>query len=81
MMAKARVQELLEVGKSYTIWTVEKGKFGRYLARIYLEEDKCVNDMLISEDLAVAYTGQSKSSIKTALSEMYNRLKAKGVKL
>ena len=47
----------------------------------YLEEDKCVNDMLISEDLAVAYTGQSKSSIKTALSEMYNRLKAKGVKL
>ncbi len=81
LMAKARVQELLEAGKCYTIWTVEKGKFGRYLARIYLEEDNCVNDMLIAEDLAVAYTGQNKSSIKTALSEMYNRLKAKGVEL
>jgi len=81
LMAKARVQELLEVGKSYTIWTVEKGKFGRYLARIYLEEDNCVNDMLIAEDLAVAYAGQSKTDIRTALSEMYNRLKAKGVKL
>ena len=81
LMAKARVQELLEVGESYTIWTVEKGKFGRYLARIYLEEDNCVNDMLIAEDLAVEYAGQSKTDIRTALSEMYNRLKAKGVKL
>ena len=81
MMAKARVQELLEVGETYPIWTVEKGKFGRYLARIYLDRDTCVNDMLIAEDLAVEYAGQSKSDVRKALSEMYDRLRAKGVKL
>ena len=81
LMAKARVQELLEAGKCYTIWTVEKGKFGRYLARIYLDRDTCVNDMLVAEDLAVEYAGQSKNDVKRALSEMYDRLRAKGVKL
>ena len=83
LMAKARVQELLEAGKCYTIWTIEKGKFGRYLARIYLDDKRrrCVNDMLIKEDLAVPYTGQSKSDIHKLKSEMYDRLRAKGVKL
>ena len=81
LMAKARVQELLEVGETYPIWTVEKGKFGRYLARIYLDRDTCVNDMLVAEDLAVEYAGQSKSDVKRALSEMYDRLRAKGVEL
>ena len=83
MMAKARVRELLEVGETYPIWTVEKGKFGRYLAKIYLDDNRrwCVNDMLINEDLAVPYTGQSKSAIHKLKSEMYDRLKAKGVKL
>lgn len=83
MMAKARVQELLEVGETYPIWTVEKGKFGRYLTKFYLDDKRrrCVNDMLIKEDLAVPYTGQSKSDIHKLKSEMYDRLKAKGVKL
>ena len=83
MMAKARVQELLEVGKTYPIWTVEKGKFGRYLARIYLDEarNQCVNDMLVEENLALIYFGGSKADVKIALNHMYNRLRKKGVKL
>jgi len=83
LMAKARVQELLEVGKTYPIWTVEKGKFGRYLARIYLDEarNQCVNDMLVEENLASIYFGGSKADIKIALNHMYNRLRKKGVEL
>jgi len=83
LMAKARVQELLEVGKTYPIWTVEKGKFGRYLARIYLDEarNRCVNDMLVEENLALIYFGGSKADVKIALNHMYNRLRKKGVEL
>jgi len=83
LMAKARVKELLEVGKTYPIWTVEKGKFGRYLARIYLDEarNQCVNDMLVEENLALIYFGGSKADIKIALNHMYNRLRKKGVEL
>ncbi len=83
LMAKARVQELLEVGKTYPIWTVEKGKFGRYLARIYLDEarDQCVNDMLVEENLALIYFGGSKADVKIALNHMYDRLRKKGVEL
>lgn len=83
LMAKARVKELLEVGKTYPIWTVEKGKFGRYLARIYLDEarNQCVNDMLIEENLALIYFGGSKADIKIAMNHMYDRLRKKGVEL
>lgn len=83
LMAKARVRELLEVGKTYPIWTVEKGKFGRYLARIYLDEarNQCVNDMLVEENLALIYFGGSKADVKIALNHMYNRLRKKGVEL
>jgi micrococcal nuclease len=83
LMAKARVQELLEVGKTYPIWTVEKGKFGRYLARIYLDEarNQCVNDMLVEENLALIYFGGSKADVKIALNHMYDRLRKKGVEL
>jgi micrococcal nuclease len=83
LMAKARVQELLEVGKTYPIWTVEKGKFGRYLARIYLDEarNQCVNDMLVEENLALIYFGGSKADVKIAMNHMYDRLRKKGVEL
>jgi micrococcal nuclease len=83
LMAKARVQELLEVGKTYPIWTVEKGKFGRYLARIYLDEarNQCVNDMLVEENLALIYFGGSKADVKISLNHMYDRLRKKGVEL
>jgi micrococcal nuclease len=83
LMAKARVQELLEVGKTYPIWTVEKGKFGRYLARIYLDEarNQCVNDMLVEENLALIYFGGSKADVKIAMNLMYDRLRKKGVEL
>jgi micrococcal nuclease len=54
--AKARVEELI-LGKEVLIKTAKSGKFGRFLAEIYLPDDptKTVNDLLVEENLAVEY--------------------------
>ena len=41
-------------------------KFGRSLGRIYNCKDKCLNDLLIKNYLAVAYHGQNKKEVKEA---------------
>jgi hypothetical protein len=43
---KEFVEEALHVGGTYTLTTKEKGKFGRYLATIYLTEDTSINAAL-----------------------------------
>ena len=57
MQASSRVRELIE-GKRVWVRTVKdsKGKYGRYLAYIYFEENKCLNDLLVEEGLAEAKT-------------------------
>ena len=80
-LAKARVKELLVVGESYPIWTVEKGKFGRYLAEIWPSSEEfaeSVNAMLVQEDLAVEYYGQSKKTLAAERKKQYTRLRKKG---
>tara|TARA_R100001244_G_scaffold39749_1_gene35619 strand:+ start:362 stop:811 length:450 start_codon:yes stop_codon:yes gene_type:complete len=82
-LAKARVEELLVIGESYPIWTVEKGKFGRYLAKIWPSFEEfphisSVNAMLIQEDLAVEYYGQSKKTLAAERKKQYTRLRKKG---
>lgn len=54
--AKARVEELI-LGREVIIKTAKSGKFGRFLAEIYLPDDptKTVNDLLVEEGLAVEY--------------------------
>lgn len=54
--AKVRVEELL-LGREVVIKTEKSGKFGRFLASIYLPEDadKTVNDLLVEEGHAVEY--------------------------
>lgn len=52
MVAKNRVKELIK-GKEITVKTIKdkKGKYGRYLAIIYID-DVNLNELLLSEGLA-----------------------------
>ena len=52
-IATERVRELIE-GKEVVIQTKKTGKFGRWLADIYLpdEPDRTVNQLLLEEGLA-----------------------------
>ncbi len=54
--ATARLVELIE-GKEVLIKTHKTGKFGRWLAEIYLPDDpaKTANSLLLEEGLAVKY--------------------------
>ena len=62
LAAKARVEELLPIGEPCLIVTRKdrKGKFGRYLAVIYVYlkgKKVSVNDLLVKENHAVEYFG------------------------
>jgi endonuclease YncB( thermonuclease family) len=65
-------------GGTYTLTTKEKGKFGRYLATIYLTDDTSINAALVKERLAVPYFGQSKVRVKEAHLANRKFLKEKG---
>ena len=65
-LAKGFVEEALHVGATYRLQTKEKGKFGRYLATIYLTDDTSINAALVKERLAVPYFGQSKVRVQEA---------------
>ena len=63
-LAKHFVQDALPVGTEVTIKTHKEGKFGRILAKIYIDgEDESLNDLLIEKKMAVKYYGQSKDLI------------------
>jgi micrococcal nuclease len=76
-LAKEFVEDALHVGGTYKLQTREKGKFGRFLGVIYLTEGTSINDALISENLAVAYHGQSKEDIQKAHQVNYKILNDK----
>ena len=65
-LAKEFVEDALHVGGTYRLQTKEKGKFGRYLGTIYLTDDTSINAALVTEHLAVPYTGQNKKEIDSA---------------
>jgi len=60
MIAKEWLQDKIE-GKEVIIRTYKdkKGKYGRYLVEIFLEEDSCmsVNEAMVEKGLAVEYDG------------------------
>ena len=76
-LAKEFVEDALHVGGTYKLQTREKGKFGRFLGVIYLTKGTSINDALISENLAVAYHGQSKEDIQKAHQVNYKILNDK----
>ena len=52
------VQEALDNGKKVLVETVEKGKYGRWIAELYVDGDDwydrvCLNDRLVEEGHAV----------------------------
>ncbi len=79
LAAKDYVTRRLQLGRTYTLTTKEKGKFGRYLGVILLEDGTSINAALVEENLAVAYHGQNKSDIQKAHKENYKELKKKGI--
>lgn len=44
-------------GKNVLLESVKADKYGRWLAKIYLPDSTCLNDILLSEHLAVEYSG------------------------
>ena len=79
LLAKGFVEEALHVGGTYTLTTKEKGKFGRYLATIYLTDENSINAALVKERLAVPYFGQSKVRVQEAHLANRKFLKEKGM--
>ena len=58
-VSKARLEELLPVGSSVVIRTAKAGKYGRWLAEIYVDDGYGelvnINDIMVDEGLAVPY--------------------------
>ena len=76
-LAKEFVEDALHVGGIYRLQTKEKGKFGRYLGTIYLTDDTSINAALVTEHLAVPYTGQNKNEIQAQHQANFQILKDK----
>ena len=65
LLAKACVEEHLQVGETYQITTRERGKFGRYLTTIKLKGKRgTINDLLLKLLLAVPYHGENRATIR-----------------
>jgi micrococcal nuclease len=73
LMAKKFVEQCLHKGGTYVLTTREKDKFGRYLGVIMLGGRTSINAALVSEHLAVPYSGQNKEDI--AQQHLINREK------
>lgn len=79
LLAKGFVIRSLHEGGTYKLTTKEKGKFGRYLGTIKIDGELTINAALISEHLAVPYTGQNKKEIEAAHKANYKILKERGL--
>jgi micrococcal nuclease len=79
LLAKGFVIQALHEGGTYKLTTKEKGKFGRYLGTIKINGELTINAALISEHLAVPYSGQNKKEIEAAHKANYKVLKEKGL--
>ena len=77
LLAKKFVEDALHVGGTYMLQTKEKGKFGRFLGVIFIQGSASINAALISENLAVPYTGQSKKEIQAEHEANYKILRDK----
>ena len=67
--------QMLHEGSTYKLTTNEKGKFGRYLGTIKIDGELTINAALISENLAVPYSGQNKKEIEAAHKANYTILR------
>lgn len=79
LLAKGFVMQMLHEGGTYKLTTKEKGKFGRYLGTIKIDGELTINAALITEHLAVPYSGQNKKEIEAAHKANYKILKERGL--
>ena len=79
LLAKGFVMQMLHEGGTYKLTTKEKGKFGRYLGTIKIDGELTINAALITENLAVPYSGQNKKEIEAAHKANYKILKERGM--
>ena len=65
-MSKQFVKDHMPVGSSQTLVTIKDatGKFGRILGKFKLNNNKILNEVMIEQNYAVAYHGQSKDDIQ-----------------
>ena len=78
-LAKDFVERRLQQGRTYPLTTKEKGKYGRYLGTIKIDGDLTINAALVSENLAVPYTGEGKYITKPKHEANYKILEEKGL--
>jgi micrococcal nuclease len=64
--AKKFLQEKIESAKVITLYSHDKGKFGRILGELFIDgsSDLSLNQLMINNYHAVAYHGQSKEEIE-----------------
>ena len=63
-LAKTFLTNLLESQDAITIRTHKKGKYGRYLAELFIDGDESsVNEFMVQERMAVRYYGQNKKAV------------------
>ena len=80
-ISKAYVKRRLKAAKTIMIQTHKdkKGKFGRMLGTIWLDDDELsLNEQMIEHNYAVRYFGQSKLDIETEHLNNRERLKESG---
>ena len=81
-LATARVHELAPVDSIQTIETAidKKGKFGRVLADVWIEEQEAwMTEIIVKEHLAVAYHGQNKADIRAEHEANWKYLEAQTI--
>lgn len=62
-VSRDRLVALMPLHVPITVKVSKPDKYGRWLADIYLATGQCVNDMLVSENLAKYYTGEGPKPI------------------
>jgi|TARA_R100001530_G_scaffold136211_1_gene115817 micrococcal nuclease len=80
LLSKNYIKQHCPKGSTIKLISHEKGKFGRILGSLYVgDSEASINDIMVQEHYAVAYTGQSKDDIADAHLENKKKLIEKGV--
>ncbi len=77
LLAKEFTKTMVSEAKEIILISHGKGKYGRILGTIYVD-DLNINEYLIENSYAVAYTGQAKSLVWQTHVENFKKLEEKG---
>jgi|TARA_Y100000310_G_scaffold71645_1_gene67532 micrococcal nuclease len=77
-LATAFLESHLEVGKKYKLRTSKPDKYGRILGEFFIK-DTNINQLLVEENHAVAYYGQSKDDVEEGHLANRRRLAQRGL--